>query len=339
MSTRHFEPTVQLDSGLIIPAGAGLGLQLTSDASGDATWVNDNNDALQAGFIGTVNTGVITCAMSGSDLSFTNWPTGDGYYFPTASGPLVRAIVPSAPATIAPSGVTSGDYAYVQVYLTPPTTAGGTATVGYSVGTSRTTAALAAADQRGAAATSTNVLVWDGIVLNTSGTYTLVAGTPASGSVIPATTGRDRRVWARGAFFSQTNGSGNTSTAAINTWYLISSNLQSRIECSGAPLRVILQAWGSNSLAGYGAVTTLFIDGVVVSVSGNTILGWVDMNSAGSVGPVGYEFVYTPTPGSHLLAPYYGCPAGTMTLFTGSGYIQGFSAQELLAPNASNGTT
>ncbi len=38
MSTRRFEYTVQLDNGLIIPAGAAAGKQLLSDVSGNATW-------------------------------------------------------------------------------------------------------------------------------------------------------------------------------------------------------------------------------------------------------------------------------------------------------------
>jgi hypothetical protein len=37
-NTRHFDFTVRLDSGLLIPAGAGTGLVLTSDSSGNATW-------------------------------------------------------------------------------------------------------------------------------------------------------------------------------------------------------------------------------------------------------------------------------------------------------------
>lgn len=36
--TEHFESTVQLDSGLIIPAGAATNKVLTSDSSGNATW-------------------------------------------------------------------------------------------------------------------------------------------------------------------------------------------------------------------------------------------------------------------------------------------------------------
>lgn len=38
MATRKYEHTVQLDSGLIIPASAGVGKVLTSDGSGNATW-------------------------------------------------------------------------------------------------------------------------------------------------------------------------------------------------------------------------------------------------------------------------------------------------------------
>ncbi len=37
-NVKRFEPTVQLDSGLIIPASAGAGKLLTSDSSGNATW-------------------------------------------------------------------------------------------------------------------------------------------------------------------------------------------------------------------------------------------------------------------------------------------------------------
>lgn len=333
MSVRHFEPTLQLDSGLIIPAGAGLGLQLTSDASGDATWVNDNNDALQAGFVGAVNTGVITCAMSGSDLSFTNWPTGDGYYFPTASGPLVRAIVPSAPATIAPSGVTSGDYAYVQVYLTPPTTAGGTATVGYSIGTSRTTAALAAADQRGAAATSTNVLIWDGIVLNTSGTYTLVAGTPASGSIIPASTGRDRRVWARGYRSTQTVAGPVTTTST--TFTPVSSSLVQRVECDGGP--VVLTLYGSFycPYSGVSAALVFYEDGTEVSASYQETYSYGGSNQENVTT---YEWDLTPAAGSHLFQPYWKVSGSATAYIDVTAGTLLFRAAEDVRPNATNGT-
>lgn len=313
MTTRRFEPTVQLDSGLVIPTGAAVGLSLMSDAFGGAQWANDNNDALQGGFVGAVNNGVITAAMgsggTAGQIVFTNWPTGDGVRFPTSSGPLVRGICPSTPTggtALTPSGVTPGDYAYIAVGISHPTIPGGTASPYVAYGPSRTTAALAAADQQGAAATTLNgLLVWDGIVKNTSGTYTLVAGTPASGSIVPASTGRDRRPWAGGAFSRIFN--------LVRVRYLTT---------------VAFSAVAAGVLQ-----TVIFFDGVPCNTVISTAVPAVAENALYLL-----DEVVAPSAGSHLFEPGWLISGGATVTNVANSYGDNFTVEELLHGNVSNGT-
>lgn len=342
MTTRRFEPTVQLDSGLVIPTGAAVGLSLMSDASGDAQWANDNNDALQGGFVGAVNNGVITAAMgsggTAGQIVFTNWPTGDGVRFPTSSGPLVRGICPSTPTggtALTPSGVTPGDYAYIAVGISHPTIPGGTASPYVAYGPSRTTAALAAADQQGAAATTLNgLLVWDGIVKNTSGTYTLVAGTPASGSIVPASTGRDRRPWAGGAFSRIFNSGSNTSTNTVSYSVMDSTKLALRVECSGVLVRVRYLTTVAFSAVAAGVLqTVIFFDGVPCNTIIGTAVPAVAENALYLL-----DEVVAPSAGSHLFEPGWLISGGATVTNVANSYGDNFTVEELLHGNVSNGT-
>ena len=426
-SIRRFEPTVQLDCGLIIPASAAAGKVLTSDASGNATWqtgagaqyaatfgdgvstsytithnlgtrdVDVNvyqaatpynaiqcgianatlntvtltfvtapaanslraivqaggssiifptlptvwTDELQPGYIGNVNTGPITAAINAGTaaLTFTNWPVGDVAYFmpPAAGSPLIRSTVPVAPTTIT-CPTTAGMYSYVYVLLGP--TVNGVATLGWSIGTPRASAALAAADAQGAAATTTGLLIWDGIVLNTGGVYSLVTS-----GLFQNASGRDRRPWARGAQASVAlafttnsltwNGSGWTGLAFP----------QLRVECSGQRrLKIRLGGGVSLSLsqAGAWAYIAPFID------NGDAIPG-SDLGqhpTAGYWSPVDFTWEYQPTAGSHffLLAGHTTGSGATATIsfLSGSNSLPGvaelrLSVEEmpLSAPNGS----
>lgn len=267
-------------------AGSALGDELFTDASGNTYWGNPGNDTLQGGYLGNVNTGAITATINSGTgvLTFTNWPTADVVWIRTSGGLLLRAVVPAAP-TPTVSGVTTADYAYVQVHLVPPTTPGGTCTTAITIGTSRTTAALAVADQVGAASTNGSLLVWDGIAHLASSVWTLVAGTPASGSIIPAATGRDRRPWAKGALYAPA-----MTTAGTQVSFTTPPGWAQRIECSGAPMQVEFGFIYAPSGAGNIGVQFVFDSTTEFSYTpSESALGWAVMG-----------FPFSPAAGSHL---------------------------------------
>lgn len=299
--------------------------------------VYPSDSALQPGFVGYVNGGVLSAAIaSGGGLTFTNWPANDWVYTVATylNTGLIRGLVPSAPS-LTVSGVTSGDYAYVAVYLTSDTP-GGTATASVSVGTSRSTAALAAADQ----ATSTinaygsgeTIVIWDGVVYNNSGTYSLVAGTPASGATIPATTGRDRRLWARG-FNAIVAGSVSDTTTNQTAPGDAMTSMYFRAECSGNPchFELTLRPAGPN---GYYIVPALLVDGTGAGEDQTGNLWAVAVGSNNSGVTLGFE--YTPAVGSHFFALYWWVTGGTGSLDPYS--IPKFSMRELKVPSSTNGS-
>ena len=82
------------------PASGTLGETLVSDGSSVGHWDAVSNDALQAGFAGLTNPGVVTATVNLTTgvLTFTNWPAGDYVWFTQGvSAPLVRSLVPAAP--------------------------------------------------------------------------------------------------------------------------------------------------------------------------------------------------------------------------------------------------
>jgi hypothetical protein len=79
---RRFKTAIQLDSGIIIPAGAAVGKVLASDASGNGTWATPPSDPLKANLAAPTFTGAVTV---GNALVIGNNAAAD----PVASSPSV----------------------------------------------------------------------------------------------------------------------------------------------------------------------------------------------------------------------------------------------------------
>jgi hypothetical protein len=304
-----------------------------TDSSGNSYWVDDTNDALQFGFVGITNPGIVSMAIAGGGaLTATNWPTSDLVWLSSGSRPQ-RFVCPSY-STQTVTGVTSGDWAYVYVQLVSPANPGGSPTLTLHVGTSRTTAALAAADQ--VANTSGNI-VWDGVVKNTSGTYTLTGGTPASGSVIPSA-GRDRRLWARGGHSKVKRTSGDIDLPA-SIAYLDSSGLAIRAECSGVPVRLRLVS----GIVGASAMSTYLgfrMDGTAVDSTADGSLWRGSIFGSNTYVPVNFFYEFTPNAGSHLFQPtgFADSTSGTPHIFSDTTLPLLFVVEEVLRQDANNGT-
>lgn len=275
-----------------------LGYELFTDGSGNTYWENPGNDELQAGFLGATNPVTATINSSTGVLTFSNFPNNQTAWFLTSSGVPMRGTTPvTAPSALTVSGVTSGDYAYLAMYISCPSTPGGAGAASLVVGTSRTTAALAAADQVGAAAQNGKTLVWDGIAHLASSVWSLVAGTPASGSIIPAATGRDRRPWARGARGRIAYVAGASYTISATTPTPIdTTNLAFRLECSGVPIDYeFLYDWSSSTAE---VLVELFMDGALAGSTGADVA-----QTDGTAHHRTLRGTVVPSSGSHLFEP------------------------------------
>lgn len=299
---------------------------------------------IQAGFLGNVYSGAITGALSGSTLTLSNWPTNDGAWFQTSINKMYGTI--GSPGTLTVGTISSGDYAWVSVVAIAPASFAGAATFQVNTGASRSSAALAAADGSVASSNSstTSLIAWDGIVWNNSGTLTLVSG-GSGAALFPASTGRDRRPWAKGYAVSQFYAS-TASLSSDVTWAAIdSSHLSQRVECSGVDLRCRLQ-FGLKSSGGsaYGFLG-FAVDGVFPPAGypfggsgSNGFFVW-NMPTGGSftTQQISITDTFAVTPGSHLIQPCW-CQSfsgGNTIAVDSSGE---FEVAECLSPGQSNGT-
>ena len=149
---------------------------------------------------------------------------------------------------------------------------------------------------------------------------------------------RDRRPWARGAYNRIIVSSGGNKTIASATpAALDSTNLNPRIECSGAPVRVVLRCRHSNSGAGNFNIFELRVDGATSDMG--TLTGGVSVaNTNASFAVMTFDFV--PSAGSHRFAPYWSATAGTGTVNVSSGVdVIELTVEELVRQNTANNST
>lgn len=149
---------------------------------------------------------------------------------------------------------------------------------------------------------------------------------------------RDRRPWARGAYWRTVRTSNGVGTDDYTTTSAVAvdidqANLRPRIECSGAPLRMILRTGGANLTAGNSVRLGLGIDGVLQG-------GWpyhADQPVVGNI-PGGYVFDQLPTPGSHLIGPQWMVPGGTGRLLARASapFTVELTVEEIVRQNAGN---
>lgn len=329
-----FEDVLELDSGLLIPSGGALGKVLASDASGNATWANHGPDNIQPGVLGLVNPGVLSATLPGTtslSLTFTNWPTGDVVWF-NVSNQYIRGVLPAGTGLVATSG---GGYSHTAIDAVPPTTPGGTCTLIASHGTfNEGSAALAAANQ--AALTAGNVRIWDGIVLDSGGNFTLVTANGGSpGMVFNTTSGRDRRPWARGFHFYGNPG-GPNAVAATPAWYQINSGQQVRVEVGQSELLHLRLEIGAYTDYGssYGHIGWL-IDGV--GSEPDQIMNFVNAG-AYTTQCITCEGDLVIASGSYLIAPaWLPYTYGNSTLHNDTTFK--WNVDEIIHPSTTNGTS
>lgn len=353
MNTRRFEPVVQLDSGLIIPKNNLPGYALVTDWAGNAAWQDKTPPNIQPGFLGVVGGGnIIQATLPGTTSltpTFTGYPGADAAYWNNvingASG-LIKGFLPaSLPALPLTSFPVSGNFLYVALVAQAPVVAEGGTTPSLSwlhtSATSRSTAALAAADQftfqpaesPTYGTLSYSLILWDGIVWNNGGNYSFVAGTPASGSPIPAL-GRDRRLWANGYNnYAVGNALSVASGTSTNAWAAMTSNLQLRVECSGAPMEFDLDAfiYGSSGSGIYGYIGLM---------ADSAPFGYYYQIAPGSTGGNGpnqhFKWRWSPGTGSHLISPAWFPVNGQLTL--GGAWCEFAVLERAIASLSTNGT-
>jgi hypothetical protein len=182
----------------------------------------------------------------------------------------------------------------------------------------------------------------DSVYVTTAGVVTYVAGTATSGATLDNRTGaasipsnalhladllvpatdttidntqiRDRRRWARG-FDALRTLSADTNTSST-TYTTISTDLQSRVECSGAPLRARLEGMMFTNPGGADRTCylALFMDGSIVSPGVNH-WQFVSQNTGIQSWPFSLGYIVTPSAGSHVFDWRYKVSnvAGTIT--------------------------
>lgn len=142
---------------------------------------------------------------------------------------------------------------------------------------------------------------------------------------------RDRRRWARGAFNVISRTSGYT-TASNTDAAIDATNINPRIECSGAPLRLTLQGEVEHS-----DVTGVVRFGFAVDGS-NTVYGQWEAPAAGEALPFCVQATITPSAGSHRLAPYWSSLMGIATASINTRPLI-FTVEEVLRQNVANNAT
>lgn len=159
-----------------------------------------------------------------------------------------------------------------------------------------------------------------------------------SGGVLIANC-RDRRPRAGGMFVRKSLGVGTTTLSnTVGGW--TSFGLDSRIECTGRPVRA--KAWGhyNNNTAGCGICNRLRVDGVEAEGVGTARLTHI-IGNVGAREAFVDEWTFTPTAGSHLFGwDFTVSQGGTATLYTQTGeHALYVSYEEILRDNSDNGST
>lgn len=162
----------------------------------------------------------------------------------------------------------------------------------------------------------------------------LVPAAPFAGPFVAATHLRDRRPWARGAFYrARGTNAGNYSTVSGSSVAVDSTNLSVRIECSGVPVEL--------SLACTLTAVTDAVDGEVEWVQDGAALSpsrqRTGLLAAGEqIVLAKYEF--TPVSGSHVFLPHWFVSAGTGTfsMLNSGTYVPQMQVREVVRQNASN---
>lgn len=267
---------------------------------------------LQAGVIGATDFKVvqraaganlsvdITMTAGGSAMVGGTSITGQGLYYV----PVHSTVINEAIATNAGGANPRLDSIYLQVFDTLHDASGFNRA--QTIVTTGTVTAGATLDNRsGAAAAPANSILLADVLM-------------AAGSTTATTANiRDRRRNATGAYtrierLANAAAGNDYTTVSASSAIIDATNMQPRVECSGAPLSLTLFAKLTHSVAGSGTVFAPYMDGLIVP-------GMVDprphhISTAGGSAIIALTWELTPTAGSHTFSWGWLTSAATATL-------------------------
>lgn len=161
---------------------------------------------------------------------------------------------------------------------------------------------------------------------------------PAASSAVVAGNVRDRRPWARGAYKRVLRNAG--AYALTTTLALIdSTNVDPRIECSGAPLRVAVKGLGNfnaSAAAQYLIIQPWIDDALPPTLEVGAI--WHPSYGATNYDlPLMDHWIMSPAPGSHKIGLAARFSGGTAaSIYATNGNPLTFEIEELVRQNADN---
>jgi hypothetical protein len=162
---------------------------------------------------------------------------------------------------------------------------------------------------------------------------------PATDTTISNAQIRDRRKWAHGAhkrmFRADTT---EYTTTSLSMVAVDTTRFQARVECSGAPLRFLLNCTTRNSVTAGITAVGVWQDGALMD---GMSLGFVYPSVTGSATahPATGMWQTVPSAGSHLFTlAYKTVTAATATLFAAAGQPLLLAVEEVVRPDADNGT-
>jgi hypothetical protein len=280
-------------------------------------------DVYQAGVIASTDWVVSGKEVTAASTGRVTLTAGGAAWLPGPSGSLVRTFTPEGEVLKAvkpPALPAPGGYMAVGIEITA---SGSEAAASVVSGVEKVSAAEALAAPP--AVTAGKLRLFDLILLNTAGAYSNANG-------------RDRRRWARGALARIKRTSGTITLPDETVAPLDATNLALRVECSGAPvrLRLIGRLGSTEAVAKLG----FRADGSAVDGTGDGLLRFFGTTGVATqvFSPIGLEYVYTPSVGSHLFQPT-GFKTGFTAAVLGTAEVPLiFMVEEVVSAFANNGT-
>lgn len=301
---------------------------LANGTNADAAQVNDNfaalvaaaesigsaaqgTDVYQAGVVAATDWTPGAGSVNGATgaLSFTAF--GGSAWLPAVAGGLARTFTAAAMVGALNPPLVPGPSAFVNVGV-ELTVAGAAATVSVVSGVEKASEAEAIAAP--AATSAGKMRIRDVIVKNTAGVYSIVKE-------------RDRRPWARGAYFREEGPSAQVVPVAGGAT-LDMTGLVARVECSGAPVEVTLEALSAQPSGE--TVIGVTVDGGELHEVGTSV------GNAEQAALFGGVYAFSPSAGSHLFKARTFAVGKNGQLEANSGGL--LLIRERVVQNANNGS-
>lgn len=148
---------------------------------------------------------------------------------------------------------------------------------------------------------------------------------------------RDRRKWARGAFWKTVVTAGDYTRNNLIMAEIDTTNLKPRIECAGNPIIVTLDCLCTDSTATVGFFFDLFQDGTELN-----LMRQFSTPAANVPFPGALRWTIVPSAGSHQFAPGFASSVGgadTMKVYANTTFPLMMTVEEVLRQNTANNPT